>query len=117
MNLAEFNAIPVVDSLTDALALSVTVKGGAVRKFLLADTVDGKGVLVSGVNSQQNRGVGYPDANRVSYFERHPQEKCCGTHGTVTTKHSASFGLDRVYPGPYPGIGHVGYIIKSVILS
>jgi len=116
MDRATFDGIQVVDTVAAALALSETTKGGAPTKFLFADTTV-QGVLVSGVNSQQNQVVGAPDINRVSFFERLPQEKCCATYGTMTTRHSASFGLDMVYPGPYPGKGHAGFAIKSLILA
>lgn len=111
MTRVQFDALTVYDDLAAALA-------GATPgdQFLLADTYDKNGI-VSGVNSQQGRGVGDPDANRVNFFTRLAQEKCCGTYGTMTTPHSASFGLDMVYPGPYPGLGRKGYAISHIVLS
>jgi len=127
MTYSDFLSLPVEDSIADALLNPVSKKGSPYR-FLLADTVEPKGPnrgqLISGVNSKQviltkmqSNLQGAPGVNRVSYFERIEQEKCCGTTGTMTTKHSASYGLDMVYPGPYPGKGHAGYVIKSVILE
>jgi hypothetical protein len=110
MTFAEFNALQVVDTIAEALLLSLTTKGGAQKKFLFSDNPAG------GKNSQQNRSSATV-MNRVTYFTRIAQEKCCGTHGTMTTKHSASLGLDRVYPGPYPGIGRAGYAASHDILT
>ena len=109
MTYAAYNAIQVVADITAALALPLLTLG-VPTQFLLAGT------------KQQNRGVGYPDANRVSYFERQGKfvpdgEKANATYGTMTTRHSASFGLDMVYPGPYPGKGHSGYTIKNALLT
>lgn len=104
MTFTEFNALTVVDD--DAAALLLP----AGTKFLFSDNPAG------GKNSHQNRTLA-PGMNRDRYFIRIAQEKCCGTHGVVTTKHSASKGLDRVFPGPYPGQGHAGYAAINVILT
>lgn len=111
MTQSEFNAIQVVDTIAAALALPETTKGGARTKFLFSDNPAG------GKNSQQDRDSSNVPLNRVTYFERIPQEKCCGTFGTVTTKHSASFGLARVFPGPYPGMGYAGFVAIHTILE
>ncbi len=116
MTRAEFDAIQVVADPTAALALPETTKGGDRTKFLFADSVDKWGNPIN-ENSQQGKGVGDPNANRVHYFERLPQERCCGTFGTVQNPASASFGLDRVYPGPYPGYGYMGYAPIHTVLT
>ena len=110
MTKAQFDAIQEVDDVTAALALPETTKGGDRTQFLFSDNPAG------GKNSQQNRTLATA-INRVTYFERIPQEKCCGTHGTVTTKHSASFGLARVFPGPYPGMGYAGFVAIHAVLT
>lgn len=111
MTRAEFDAITVVATPAAALLLAETTKGGDPTKFLFSTNPAGT------VNSQQGKGVGDPDSNRVTYFERLPQEKCCGTHGIMPTPHSASLGYDMVYHGPYPGLGHAGYAIKHTVLT
>ena len=104
MTYAEFSAIQVVADVTAALALNPTQKGGGRTQFVFADSPDGT------KNSQQNLTVNIP--SRVVYFERLPQEKCCGTFGKVTSPQvSPSRGLDHVYPSPrYPGYGGLGYV-------
>lgn len=68
-------------------------------------------------DSQQLAIVGEPDINRVFYFTRIDQEKCCGTFGVMETKASASYGLDMVYPGPYPGSGYAAYAICADVIT
>jgi hypothetical protein len=104
METSVFNALTVVDNHAAAVALGIGTK------FLFSDNPAG------GKNSQQNRTLA-AGMNRVTYHERIDQEKAHGTYGTMTTRHSASFGLDMVYPGPYPGLGYWAYAIKSDILT
>ena len=104
MTYTEFNALTVVDTHAQALLLAEGTK------FLFSDNPAG------GKNSQQNRTLA-PSMNRVTFFTRIAQEKCCGTYGTITTKHSGSYGLARVYPGPYPGLGRAAYAITHAQLT
>ena len=105
METSVFNALTVVDDHAAAIVLGIGTK------FLFSDNPAG------GKNSQQNRTLLTGFSNRVTYYERIAQEKAHGTYGTMTTRHSASFGLDMVYPGPYPGLGYWGYAIKSDLLT
>lgn len=103
MTFTEFNALTVVDDHAGAIALGIGTN------FLFSDGIPG-------VNSHQNRPLATA-MNRETFFKRIAQEKADGTYGTMTTRSSASFGLDMVYNGPYPGLGHAGYANSSVILT
>lgn len=93
MNTATFNALPVVDNEAAALLLVVGTD------FLFSDGTPG-------VNSQQNRTVGEPGINRVTYYRRIEADKVGGPLGI-----GANF-TQTVQPvsagGPFPPLAPSG---------
>jgi len=68
MNTATFNALQVVDGHPDAMALGIGTE------FLFSDDA------TPGVNSQQNRSVGEPGINRVTYYRRIEADRTDGPY-------------------------------------
>jgi len=95
MNTATFNALPVVDGHPDAMALGIGTE------FLFSDDA------TPGVNSQQNRSVGEPGINRVTYYRRIEADRTDGPYplgipNSTQTIQPVSAG------GPFPPLAPSG---------